>query len=412
MKILLISNLYPPHYIGGFELIAQDIAIALSQRNHQVTILTSTFGVNSPIIEQNILRLLPDPFEKQYQISKLLWREVSTRILIKKVFKRTLPDVILIMGATGIPTSLFRWLHKSGFVVIYSIFDEYLLECTKQDRWYRYWNDFSHKLYKYILKRLIRTAVVWMDLWGNLDFSTSSFWFGSHHLAARFELRGWQGTNRIVQYPPIVPGALNLEPLDHNSGQPLRLVFASRLCKEKGLHTVIKAIGILKAEGVKELPTLTVAAQLLGDAYEHQIKELINDLRINNQVEFLGLVPKEHMAKLYNDHHVVIFATENEEPFGMVPIEAMTAGVAVISTATGGAKEYLQAGSNALIFEQGDPIQLAKHIAFLTNNEDFRQSLIHTGRHTAASFTQLTNIIDRVENFIYQVAVNNHQFQF
>src|SRR5579864_8126700 len=45
MHILLLSNLYPPHVLGGAEIIAKDFAVGLEALGHEVSVLTSSYGL-------------------------------------------------------------------------------------------------------------------------------------------------------------------------------------------------------------------------------------------------------------------------------------------------------------------------------------------------------------------------------
>src|SRR5258707_13689899 len=45
MKVLLVSNLYPPHYLGGYEVRCAQTATELQRRGHEVQVLTSSYGV-------------------------------------------------------------------------------------------------------------------------------------------------------------------------------------------------------------------------------------------------------------------------------------------------------------------------------------------------------------------------------
>src|SRR5512139_2978745 len=59
MRLLFISNLYPPLERGGYEQNCQEIAVRLQQRGHQVTVLTSNYGIDDrPLAEENIFRTL------------------------------------------------------------------------------------------------------------------------------------------------------------------------------------------------------------------------------------------------------------------------------------------------------------------------------------------------------------------
>ncbi|MFQ5772284.1 MAG: hypothetical protein ACE5HX_17245, partial [bacterium] len=58
MRILVISNLYPPYFVGGYELGCRDVVDGLKARGHHVKVLTSTYGVNKPEHDSEVYRWL------------------------------------------------------------------------------------------------------------------------------------------------------------------------------------------------------------------------------------------------------------------------------------------------------------------------------------------------------------------
>ena len=58
MRILLLSNLYPPYVEGGAEILAGDIASSLERLGHEVFVLTSSYGLVQPHRDGNIYRTL------------------------------------------------------------------------------------------------------------------------------------------------------------------------------------------------------------------------------------------------------------------------------------------------------------------------------------------------------------------
>lgn len=401
MNILVLSNLYPPHYIGGFELITQDTVQGLLENGHAVVVLTSKFGSEHSEQKQNILRLLPDPLTNKYGLFDLLRSEVVTRSNIKRTISRYKPDLILVTGMVGLSSSLPKWVAQSNTPVVYAIFDEHLLHGRPLDRWHRYWNNYSPNALKSFLKRIGHFVLNASNLLNDYEPRNAMFWFGSKYLAESFEKQGYQPTYSMLQYPPIPHSLLDIKPLSRTGTASLNLLFASRICKEKGLHTIIQALALLKKEGFT--PTLNIAARRTGDEYEQKIVDTIREYAMEDQVHFLGLVPRADMPKLYSQHHAIVFATQIEEPFGMVPVEAMAASTAVISTATGGAKEYLQHNRNALIFRPEDANELAEHIKLLASNEQKRQELLQGGRNTAEPFTCSQDFVKHIEKFLYDI---------
>jgi glycosyltransferase involved in cell wall biosynthesis len=82
-----------------------------------------------------------------------------------------------------------------------------------------------------------------------------------------------------------------------------------------------------------------------------------------------------------------------DEPWGLVPIEAMAHGVPVVATGRGGSAEYLRDGDNALLHPPGDVAALARALRRLADEPELRERLRAGGaetapRHTARAFNE------------------------
>ena len=111
------------------------------------------------------------------------------------------------------------------------------------------------------------------------------------------------------------------------------------------------------------LPGLPVDSQLaiLGTGrLEQDLKELARELGIGDRVLFLGQVPE---ARRYFRAFDVFALSSDHEPFGMVLLEAMAAGVPLLATACGGAKEVVE--GVGILFPLGD----AEHLARMDQRE-------------------------------------------
>ena len=76
-----------------------------------------------------------------------------------------------------------------------------------------------------------------------------------------------------------------------------------------------------------------------------------------------------------------------EEPWGLVPLEAMARGRPVIATGRGGSAEYLRDGENCLLFDPGDAGALAAAVERLAADGALRRKLVEGGRRTAPEHT-------------------------
>ncbi|HEX8592285.1 MAG TPA: glycosyltransferase [Pseudomonas sp.] len=114
----------------------------------------------------------------------------------------------------------------------------------------------------------------------------------------------------------------------------------------------------------KALPDLPQGSQLviLGKGrLEQDLKELALELGIGSQVLFLGQVQD---ARRYYKAFDVFALSSDHEPFGMVLLEAMVAGVPLLATACGGAKEVVE--GIGVLFPLGDAERLAQGLLHLS----------------------------------------------
>jgi glycogen(starch) synthase len=403
MNLLVISNLYPPQYLGGFELITFDIVEGLRARGHNVTVLTGKYGVEVECPEDQIWRWLPNPLSPPpplgFNLIRIQWQ---TKRMTERAIKRSQPDLILVTGLVGISSIILELLKNIKVPHVYMIADEVLLDMPIRDSWYHSLNDFSPNLLKANIKSFGRLLISLTGMPVQPQPHGVGYIFASQFLADVYRKGGIAGSIMEVIYP-LIPGILGGPPSkDYFQHKPLRLLFAGRICREKGVDLIIQAMNYLQQQGFDPLPNLTIAGQRLNDLYDSDLMKLIIEFGLGEKISFIGLVSRSQLLNIYFDHDVLIFPTRVNEPFGMVPLEAMAAGLPVISTATGGAKEYLKDGENALVFMVDDVIQLAKHIQALSVDEVLNRKLINEGVKTASNFTDRISWLDRMESFLYK----------
>lgn len=134
-----------------------------------------------------------------------------------------------------------------------------------------------------------------------------------------------------------------------------------RLHPDKDQATLIRGFALA-------LPNLPTDSQLVimgKGRLEEDLEELSNELGIGDQVLFLGQVPD---ARRYFRAFDVFALSSDHEPFGMVLLEAMAAGVPLLATACGGAKEVVE--GVGILFPLGDAEHLAQGLQHLAQLDD------------------------------------------
>jgi glycosyltransferase involved in cell wall biosynthesis len=159
-----------------------------------------------------------------------------------------------------------------------------------------------------------------------------------------------------------------------------RLVFVGRVEVRKGIETLLRALPRLEDD-----TSLTVIGPV-DDAYRAHLDTLVGELGLGERVTF-ETVDRSQLRSRYLAADAVVFPSEWEEPFGIVPLEAMACGRPVVATGTGGSAEFLRDGANCVLFGPGDPAALAAAVQRLAGDAGLRATLVEQGAATAAVLT-------------------------
>src|SRR4029453_15078526 len=84
------------------------------------------------------------------------------------------------------------------------------------------------------------------------------------------------------------------------------------------------------------------------DGYRQSIRALVAKLHLDDQITYVR-ARYSGMASLCQRAHVVLYPTVGEEPFGLVPLEAMSSGRPIVASRSGGIAETVVDGETGLI---------------------------------------------------------------
>lgn len=140
--------------------------------------------------------------------------------------------------------------------------------------------------------------------------------------------------------------------------------------------------------------------------YKSKIISLIGELGLGDRV-ITQPFPYKELPWVYNSCDVVIYPTIGEEPFGLVPVEAMACGKPTVVTRSGGLVESVVDGVTGYIIEKEDAEALAGRIMKLLGDESLAGSMGRAGRERAMEvFSRRRMARDTVE--IYRKAIEEH----
>lgn len=165
------------------------------------------------------------------------------------------------------------------------------------------------------------------------------------------------------------------------------VVSLSKLSPRKRVGDLLRAWSHLRRRGLDA--RLVIAG---SGPREDALHSMAAELGLKD-VKFAGFVTEERKHELLASAGVLVSPTLYEG-FGLVNLEAMASGCAVISTETWGVKDYLVDGKNGLTVPPKDPRSLADAIERVLSDDVFRTQLANAGRSTAESF-MMEDSLDR-----------------
>ncbi|MEI8061172.1 MAG: glycosyltransferase family 4 protein [Candidatus Berkelbacteria bacterium] len=185
----------------------------------------------------------------------------------------------------------------------------------------------------------------------NTIFSNSEF--------SRRNIGQVYGRDSIIVYPGI--DSKKFHPVDFGAKENYILT-VGRLSKFKNINTLVTAISELKNKEVK--------LKIVGDGEEKSsLIKLARELKISSRVEILSGLSDSQVADAYAKAKVFVLCSK-EEPFGMVPVEAMASGTMAIADNSGGPKEIIDNEVNGILIDHMTSGKLAGVLDDLFANQD------------------------------------------
>lgn len=139
----------------------------------------------------------------------------------------------------------------------------------------------------------------------------------------------------------------------------LRVLFIGRIDPNKGPDIAAGAVATLQREGYDVTLTVVGGLWFYGDAKpsENPFFQILKRMMDEVNAKYLGHVNRAGVPDVVREHDVVCVLSRSNEPFGLVVLEAMASGCAVIASKRGGLPEAC--GNAALLVDETDPVAVS-----------------------------------------------------
>jgi phosphatidyl-myo-inositol dimannoside synthase len=160
----------------------------------------------------------------------------------------------------------------------------------------------------------------------------------------------------------------------------LKLLSVSRMTtadRYKGIDTLLHSVRLGLDSG------LALSVDLVGAGNDKaRLENVARTLNICDAVRFRGAMPDEEVRRLYREAHVFVMPSK-KEGFGIVFLEAMTAGLPCIGANHGGTPEVIDHGETGFLIEYGDAEQLVIYLRAIAESPELYYSLSRAARRRA-----------------------------
>ncbi|MDX1973426.1 MAG: glycosyltransferase family 4 protein [Candidatus Sumerlaeia bacterium] len=401
MKILIISNLFPPHVLGGYEILCKQVCDALQERGHSIRVLTSDHQIpgsaeaaSFPYVVERLLKLAP-PFGMPPTAQALRDRgvRIHNQQTTEIVINNKNPDVVFYWSQLRLGMGALRANRPDHIPAAITFNDDnirgilpraFTLRPAGLVRWFldRTWNREE-------------------TLQGKLGINAATCI--SACLQEQLVTLNLPFPKPVVIFQGIPverwPSKQNVGKLGSGTKEdPIRICYAGQLNPYKGVHTLLEALEVLS----RRMPGRMMALDIAGDGdpkYKQQLQDLANRLT-QVSVRFLGRIPHPELVNVYHEADLFVFPSIWKEPFGLTHLEAMACGTPVVSTTDGGHGEFLRDGVNCLAFPKENAGALADALQRLVEDDALRYKVTKEGQRCAREDFSLGRYVIELEDFL------------
>ena len=336
MRILVVSNLYPPDIEGGYERACAQVVSSLKERGHEVSVLTSV--PRRPVArEDGVLRGLQladvyDPVLSRPRDAAgwarlsvaAEWIDAANVHRLLGEVERTRPDVVYVWNIEGLGgLGLLLALQLLGIPWVMHLGDPVpgIIAALRGPRFRPLQRLFKNPLQgryisvsRHVIEEIRRNGV---ELGGPVEL-----------------IPNWV----VGQRPTHIPRA---------TGRPLRILMASVVTRFKGVDVMMEAAALLRSRSLRDF-----SVDVYGTVLDASLYATLDEFDLAGCFNLRGELPQAELMERYADYDLFAFPTWEREAFGMTGLEAASRGCAVLMTARCGLAEWLVDGVHCLKAER------------------------------------------------------------
>lgn len=404
MKILVISNLYPPFFLGGYELGCKNIVIGLRDKGHEVLVLTSPSHVRdndqnlacNSIQENHIARRLQlksfqpeintsEPVRLVTEFEALVSNYQNTCTVLDTI-KEFSPDCIYLFNLVGIGgLAIIDAINNLNIPWALHLMDAvpYLLQGDFDQEILSVFNADKGKIY-----------------------SSGQIISMSNHLVKEIETTPrFKFTNKVRLVPGWAKISSDILHREYFVSGKVRFVTAGAVQPHKGIDIILQAVAMLKNAGTENF-----TVDIYGDGNISHYIGMARHLGIFDFVNFHGQRSQAELLNIYEHSDAFLFPTWEREPFGFAPVEAASVGCIPIITRICGVAERLVDQVNCIKIERNQKSLFKTMLAFCSKQINFELIGLNAQKITRSELN-FNKCLDDIDAILHQCSYSKNDYK-
>lgn len=387
MKILMLTWEYPPRIVGGIARVVHDLSKRLIKDGHEVTVVTYKDG-DTPAYENDkgveVYRV------ENYMIHPNNFIDWIMQLNFNLIAKAT--EIIQKEGKFDV-IHAHDWLVANAAKALKNAFDIPIvatIHATEAGR-----NSGIHDdTQRYI------NDTEWL-----LTYEATEVIVNSNYMKCELQ--------RLFGLPfekiNVVPNGINLNNFsgvekDYDFRRQYAMdnekiiLYVGRLVYEKGIQNLISAMPKI-LQGYHDTK-LVIAGK--GGMFD-ELKAQSDSMGLGNKVYFTGYLNSKQVQKMYKCADIAVFPS-TYEPFGIVALEAMLAGIPTVVSDVGGLNEIVEHGVDGMKSYAGNPNSIADSVLTLLYDHQLCDNISKNAKNKVKEQFNW-NKIAQDTHFIYEKAI-------
>lgn len=398
MRLLVISDLYPPVAFGGYERECATVVRHLAA-TYEVCVLTSDKDRDHGD-EPSIIRELPSIWgRRKREIPRAPLVAARAAEVTRRVLDEFRPDLVYAWGLQTISHSPLAVVAERGIPTAYRFCVPFATEVYRGDRFFRYLGPASTRRggawgtvvrlanrlpsLQFDTQHPTRAAIAWAS--DALRYARPV----SRRVEPVLERTIWPATDaagRLV--------ALRRQP---TTGRPT-LAYVGRVVLEKGPEIAYRALAALRdRHGIDA--QLQVAGWCPPEVREY-LDRLAGELHLRERIVMQGQLDGGELDAVYQQADVVLVPSLVWDSLPLVGIEAALARAPVVASRVGGIPEALRDRRDALLFAPGDVDGCAAAVAETLRDERATAERVDSAFQRAREGFSVDRYLARTESFL------------